>query len=816
MALNLTVHFNCSTKVAYVKDDSTYSSPSSVRKYVFGRLNYPNNGTAVFSKNNINDTNNPLISFNANPRVSANYSLGAMPTGNYTFSGTVLYEYSNQNADPANQYAYFNASNQFSILNADLTEALLVGGTITIANASATENNGTYNVTAVEYIAGATKVTIAENTLLPNIIADNLAEVTFETSVLVANNVVYNYSTCAKTLCPEINFTYDAFSTQYGSATLADNTNYYGWTIDNRDLSLYYPAGLTPAPEENPIVTDTSNITINVLATGIYTCKLIVTASYVQNDGLVLDATATKIKQATVIAYTEMCGIQNCITKMLDRHTSYLKSAKISPLQQYVDQVYGLYINSKEALACGDKGSYSNYVSQIYTILGTTEDCDTCSCGGSCDSCSDSCGCGQPDEPVWIDNLGIDVNSLLAEFNTFITEEWPAYQATVDSLNTTVTEEVLPAISTLQTQVGAIGTQTNTNTGDISGLQTQVDTLDSEVTALQEQIATFSPSNSEVALNELLTNDGSNPLLFTAASGDPAAGNENLAYVVNLIGNQSSYLSNGAYVTFYSPADSAWYQGTIASSEYKGGPNQTMITIDSIVGSDTYWTSNSTPFPFFLAKPLTSIYNFTKQFNLENANYWKLEDSSNKYWAKFKTSFLWNGTNLGLNSMKIVNEATGEELELRGINPGSMVDLELTFEKLWNGSAYDLVYMLDFKSTTSENSNIVEGVLSNAGFTGYNPKENSDLYQNTSRQAVVSPNVGGGTPGIFNMTQDVYNTLGNQNTNRVISRYASGPSYPNNTSTQFFTGGNDTIFFNNDNGNMTILNFEVSYGKMPA
>lgn len=814
MALKLTVHFNCSTKVAYVKDDSTYSSPSSVRKYVFGRLNYPN-GTAVFSKNDVNDTNNSLISFNANPRVSANYTLGAMPAGNYTFSGTVFYEYSNQNADPANQYAYFNASNQFSILNADLTEALLVGGTITIANASAEENNGTYNVTAVEYIAGATKVTIAENTLLENIIPDGQAEITFETSVLVANNVVYNYSTCAKTLCPEINFTYDAFSTQYGSATLADNTNYYGWTIDNRDLSLYYPAGLTPAPEDPFIVTDLSNITINVLATGIYTCKLVVTASYVQNDGLVLDLTVTKIKQATVIAYTEMCGIQNCITKMLDRHTSYLKSAKISPLQQYVDQVYGLYINAKEALACGDKGSYSNYVSQIYTILGTTEDCDTCSCGGSCDSCSDSCGCGQPDEPVWIDNLGYNVDSLLAEFDTFITEEWPAYQATVDSLNTTVLVEVLPAISTLQTQVGAIGTQTNTNTGDISGLQTQVDTLDSEVTALQEQIATFSPSNSEVALNELFTNDGSKPLLFMAVGGEPVE--ENLTYAVNLVGNVSSYFSLNALVSFYSPEDKSWYQGTVSDVEWKPGPVQTQVTVESLSSQDTVWSANITEFPLFLAKPLVSVYNFTKNFIIENANYWKLEDIENKYWAKLKTSFLWNGTNSGLNNLEIVNQSAGESITLRGMNPGTMVDLELILEKKWTNSGYDLVYMIDVKTSSSENKAVVGGTLMYAGFTGYNPLENSDLYQNGTRNDIIAPsNSDAGTGAIYNFTQDVYNTVGNLNVNRAISRYASGPSYPNSTSAQFFTGGNDTITFNSSNGNISLLNFEVSYGKMPA
>ena len=807
MALKLTVHFNCSTKVAYVKDDSTYSLPASVKKYVLGSLNYPN-GLSVFTpKNTILD---PLINYNASPRVSANFTLGAtIPAGNYTFSGKNAYEYINTGT---NQSLLVTANNEFSILNANLTEALYVGGTITLAECAAPANDGTYTITAVDYnsIANSTSITVSVNTL--QVDSDEDAVISFSSEVVIDSNVVYNYSTCASTLCPEISFTYDAFSTQYGSGTLTDNTNYTGWSDVSKTLSLYYPAGLSPAPATNPIETSTSYITINQLATGIYTCKLVATASYVQADGLVIDLTTTKIKQATVIAYTEMCGIQGCINKMLDRHVSYLKSAKISPLQQYVDQVYGLYINAKEALACGDKSTYSNYVSQIYTILGTTEDsCNSCSCNGSCDSCSDSCGCGQPDEPVWIDNLGINVDGLLEVFENFITNEWPEYQATVDALEATVTDVVLPAIEELENSVSAIGTQTTTNTGDISVIQEQVDNLDTQVALLEEQIATFSPSNSEVALNELFTNDGANEMLYIAIGGNAVS---SLSYAVTISGNKTAFIETGNDVTFYSPADKAWYQGTVSASSYNSGTNVTTVTIES--DSDVYWTTNASSLPLFLAEPSTVIYNFKKQFTLQNDNYWKLGDEDFKYWAKLKTSFLWNSTNVGTTSLKLDNEENSETIELRGINPGTMVDLELTFEKKFNGTEYDLVYMIDVKSSTSENKTVVEGDLINAGYTGYNPTENVDLYQNESRNNPISINMGAGIDGIYNITQDVYNTEGNLNSNRIISRYASGPSYPNNTSTQFFTGGNDVITFNSLNCNITILNFEVSFGKMPA
>jgi hypothetical protein len=395
-------------------------------------------------------------------------------------------------------------------------------------------------------------------------------------------------------------------------------------------------------------------------------------------------------------------------------------------------------------------------------------------------------------------------------------ETLPTLEATVDSLNTTVTDVILPAISDLETSVASIGSQTTTNTGDISGLTTQVDTLAVDVATLQEQIGEFSPSNSEIALNELFTNDGSNKLLYMAATGGPVVGSETTKYAVNLYGNVEADLTEDDSVVFYSTGDSSWYQGFIFSFEYKSGPNQTEVIVQTFSSIFTSWSTSTLPFPFFLAKPSTGIYNFTKQFTLQNANYWKLEDDTTKYWAMLKTSFLWNGTNLGTDMLILSNEANGQEIQLRGINPGTMIDLELTFEKKYNGSEYDLVYMLDIKSTTSINKDVVDGELIEGGYTGYNPKENSDLYQNNSRNVVVTPNMGGGVEGIFNVTQDVYNTEGNLNSNRVISRYAKGPSYPNNTSSQFFTGGNDTIFFNIDNCNITILNFEVSYGKMPA
>lgn len=819
MALNFSLHFNCTTKVAYVKDDTVYSLPNSVYKYTVGSLISPL-GFPVFSENTVES---PLISYNTVPRVSSNYSLGAtIPAGNYSLSLTNIYEYQNDNGGVTNQFLQVTATNEFYILNANLTGVLFNGTQVLITNS--VDNDGTYTVSSVEYISNSnsTKITITANTLTPSISPDEDAIISATSQEVYCVNKVFTYSACSTSVCLDLSFTYDAFSTQYGSATLADLTNYYNWTISSRELNLYYPAGLSPAPVSNPVTTNNPNINVNELATGIYTGKLAVTVSNVQNDGLVLDFNLTKTKQFTVIAYTEMCDIQSCMQKMIDRHVSYLKSSNISPLQQYVDKVNSLYIMAKEALACGNKTSYSSYVAEIYTILGSNQDsCGDCSCGGSCGDCNDSCGCGQSDEPVWIDNLGLNVDSLLTEFENFMEDTLPGLlllQGQVDALQIEV-DALQADLSDLETAVSSIGSQTTTNTGDISGLTTQVETLTTDVTTLQEQVAEFSPANSEIVLNELFTNYGSQPLNFTAISGTPVSGSTTTKYSIAITGDFTVDFIENDIIVFYSPADVAWYEGKVTSSSYNSGTNITSVTLERTGTSSIYWQTNTTSFPVFKSKPDDSDYWFKRQVSISNNSFWKFNDATNKYWSKIKSSFLYNSS--VYNNFEIYNSITGKTITLQSINPGSIVDFELTMEKQYvSGTNYNLVFLLDVKINSSRNLN----GSSFAGSAGYVPSMYLDLYQNTTLTNTYSfsefiPGFPALTrSGLIGLAQDVYGGSGNQNLNRLFSRFATGPSYPEaTTSDQFFSGNVDnTIIFNNSNCNIVLLNFEVSYGKMPA
>jgi hypothetical protein len=160
---------------------------------------------------------------------------------------------------------------------------------------------------------------------------------------------------------------------------------------------------------------------------------------------------------------------------------------------------------------------------------------------------------------------------------------------------------------------------------------------------------------------------------------------------------------------------------------------------------------------------------------------------------------------------------------MKKINPGSIVDLELTMEKKFNSttSTYDTIFLFDAKINTSISLNTSSGQTVNDGCSGYIPYSTVDLYQNNSIAADFDMSNLSVTnrSGFLSPTQEAVTTNGQSNISRFTYRFASGPSYPNQTVSgqQFFSGGADNIIvFNNDNINIVLLNFEVSYGKMPA
>jgi len=222
--------------------------------------------------------------------------------------------------------------------------------------------------------------------------------------------------------------------------------------------------------------------------------------------------------------------------------------------------------------------------------------------------------------------------------------------------------------------------------------------------------------------------------------------------------------------------------------------------------------------PIYKGDLATGEYNFSSTLSLNNDSYWKFADDTHKYWSKIKASFIVNepyyeGT---VQPILIKNSTANKTITLRDLPCGSFVDLELSFEKQYIGSSYDTAILIDVKYNTSDNVALSEdSELLFGGYSGFNPSFSYGLdLSNGSNEFNIS--IAENNLSALSV-QDITNSSGVQNTNRKVSRYTKGPSYINNTADNFFTGSQiENIVVNFSNMNITLLNIEQSYGKMPV
>lgn len=844
MAIDIRLYFDCASKKTYVKDLTNYNTevPSGVTVIGLGSLLSPGN-TSVF---NFLSIGTPLIAANANPRVSAQFNLPTLIGGTSIAPGNYILDYNNYytftNNIANSQFISFSAENEIVIPNVNLTNLWAVGNAFTLSDCTTPANDGDYTIETISMSGSSTVITVTGTPFTTG--EDITALFTSSVEYTVVNEKTYTYTACATTVTPCVSANYDCTSTPYGNITFENTTTYpTGAVVDSSTFTIFYPNGLdftqSPNPgynDENPVIANNvSYVYIDTLATGTWSAKLALNTSQTQADGLVLTNSSSVVKEFNVSCTSNMCGLSSCLTKLKDRHISYLKSSTVSPLQQYVDNVQLLYTMAKEAQACGDKNTYEKYIAEIFAVVKQTDTDCGCGCSGSCSGscdcgCDDGCGCGETG-PTWVNNIGVNINSLLEDL-AGIPAQVDAIQNTVDSLTDNVNllnewtgfenfdpenPNLYQVVSTLESSLSGVETQVNTNTGDITGLQDQVDALDAEVTALQEQIADFSPSDSEISTYELMTNDGIKQSVWNATSGVAA---DSVNYTITIPGNVTDYFTPATNVSFYNPTTQTWFYGEVEDRGFSGG--STVIGI--IFSSFTYtagcsWQDCSIPFPVYIGDFNSSEYNFQYTLSLNNDSYWKFADDSHKYWSKIKASFVVNEPTLAdvIDPFVINNNTSSQSIYLRDLPCGSIVELELSFEKQYNGTAYNTVTLIDVGYNTSTNTALSEtSELLFGGYSGFNPYFSYGISLNN----MVSPEFQ--LSAIENKntssTQDVYSSAtGTQNNNRLISRYAKGPAYPNSIDPNFFTGStNETIVLNSSNINITMLSVEQSYGKMPV
>jgi hypothetical protein len=839
MAIDIRLYFDCASKETYVSDYTNYESndfPAGLTVSNSGSLFDPNN-TSVFLEN-------PLITIDTYqfPNYSNTFTLptllgssGNVVPGNYTFNYTNTYDWESVAEDRPLEFG----TNYVKIPTVNLATIWAVGDSFIIADATETENNGTFVITDIQYQSNTntTFIFVAADTFVSTGgDTDATATISLTKVQVIYSNKVYTYTNCT-TVTPCITANYDCTSTPFGNITFENSTTMPTGIVATRsDFTIYYPNGLdftaSPNPDnfpiENPLEVEYVNsVYISTLATGTWSAKLRLDTSQTQNDGLILINSSSVVKEFNVSCTSNMCGLSSCLTKLKDRHISYLRSSSVSPLQQYVDNVQLLYTMAREAQACGDKNAYERYIAEIFEVVKQTDTSCGCGCSGSCSGscscgdCDSDCGCGETG-PTWVNNTGININSLLEDLAD-VPAQIAALESSVNNLITDVGDlnswtgienwqEGAPSFyemfETLQSSTSGLVPEVEGNTLDISILQ-------EEVADLQEQIANLSASTSEVSVYELMTNDGSKQSVWNATSGVASGPTD---YIITVSGNITSQISNGDKLSFYNPTTNAWFYGYVEDASFSAGST----VIGLIFSSATYtngcsWQGSMVPFPVYKGDLSPSEYNFQTTLSLNNDNYWKFSDTSYKYWSKIKASFVINEPIVSdvIYPFNITNSTSSQQIILRDLPCGSIVDLELSFEKQYTGSAYNTVTLIDVKYNTSSNTAIsVDSELLFGGYSGFNPyfSYGSSLYN------IVSPEFQLSVIEDFNTesTQDISNSIGVQNTKRKISRYAKGPAYPNSIDPNFFTGSTiETIVLNSDNINITMLNIEHSFGKMP-
>jgi hypothetical protein len=848
MAIDIRLYFDCASKETYVSDYTNYES-----------IDFPvdlivSNSGSLVDPNNLNVfTQEPLITVDTYqfPNNSSNFPLpillgssGNVVPGNYTFNYTNTYTW---NSEPEDRPLEFT-SDYVKVPTVNLATIWAIGDTFEIENAVEAQNNGIFTITDIQWgdNNNMTYIFVAPDTFISSDgELDPEASIILQKSQVVYQDKVYTYTNCAS-VTPCITANYDCTSTPFGNITFQNSTTMpTGVVATSSDFKIYYPNGLdfsaSPNPDnfliENPLeVEDVNSVTITTLATGTWSAKLILRTSQTQNDGLILINSSSVIKEFNVSCTSNMCGLSSCLTKLRDRHISYLKSSSVSPLQQYVDNVQLLYTMAKEAQACGDKNAYERYIAEIFEVVKQTDTDCGCGCSGSCSGscscgdCSSGCGCGETG-PTWVNNTGIDIRSALEALG-----DLPARVAALEGSVTNIITDIsslnewtgienwqvggptfYQLFQTLQSSTSDLGPEVEGNSLQIIDLTARVD-------ALEEQIANLGSSNSEVSVYELMTNSGTQKSVWTATSGSATS---SITYNIVISGNVTDYFTPTTNVSFYNPPTAVWFYGEVINRSYSGGSTNIELSWGNPdFDNGASWQTSLMQFLVYKGNMSTSEYNFKQTLTLENDAYWKFDTANVKYWSKIKASFVVNEPTISnqLPIFTIKNSNSNQSVLLRSIPCGTIVDLELSFEKLYYQSSdlYDCVTLIDAKYNTSDNIALSEdGAILFGGHSGFNPSTGFGIDLNAGNNGNYYEL---GIPESLenaSSVQDVVNNSGDGtfgvpiNSNRKVTRYATGPSYPNSVSPNFFTGSQaETVVFNFDNINITLFNIEHSFGKM--
>ena len=220
----------------------------------------------------------------------------------------------------------------------------------------------------------------------------------------------------------------------------ATDSTYYGNnagtasspTILSRTLSLFYPDGLVnPTPAVNPaqgiqspITTGNYTLTVDTLATGMWTAIMNVQLLYTQDDNLVIEYQLKKTLNHNVSCVGQLCSINECIDGMTQAFNSDVACGVTTPRYAKQLTLMNSYFSQYQMeRACGNTDKANEYLNLMNELVGGESSCG-CSGSGSCSgSCGSSCSCdscGDDNTPRWINVPGSTTLSVLEQMQNEI------------------------------------------------------------------------------------------------------------------------------------------------------------------------------------------------------------------------------------------------------------------------------------------------------------------------------------------------------------------------------------------------------------
>ena len=369
-----------------------------------------------------------------------------------------------------------------------------------------------------------------------------------------------------KTACFTVEHNCDYYPT--GLITATDST-YYGDgsgtatspEILSRSIYLYYPDGLVdPTPAVNPaegvqspITTGNYTLTVDTLATGMWTAIMDVQLLYTQDDDLVIEYQLKKTLNHNVACVGQLCSINGCIDGMTQAYNSDVACGVATP--RYAKQLTlmnAYYSQYQMERACGNTEKANEYLTKMNELVGDAPSC-SCSSGSCSGSCGSSCSCdscGDDNTPRWINTPGSTTQSILEQIQSDITN----IEADIVQLQDEDTD-IWNAIEDIQGDVTIIQ-------GNITTIQGDITTIEGDIVTLQEDVEALQPTYK--VYTALMTQEGTNaptatilentlgPIVWTRLSSGNYRGTLadtfliDKTFILNPVGgNDSSVLTGG-------------------------------------------------------------------------------------------------------------------------------------------------------------------------------------------------------------------------------------------------------------------------------